>query len=88
MKTDFSDICKILGDFYTNYKEDADLKDFIEFNDLGLPLAYFTSELLCEITDDGTKYILETWELFLAALQIEDTGYKSLEEIFDKAGRK
>ena len=80
--TDFTNICEILGSLYANYKEDEDLKDFIEFNDLGLPLAYFVSEGLAEVTDDGARYITETWQLFLASMDIQDTGWDSLDQIF------
>ena len=80
--TDFTKICEILGSLYANYKEDEDLKDFIEFNDLGLPLAYFVSEGLAEVSDDGARYITETWQLFLASMDIQDTGWDSLDQIF------
>lgn len=80
--TDFGKVCEILGTLYANYKEDEDLKDFIDFNDLGLPLAYFTSENLCEVSDDGARYITETWQLFLASMDMEDTGWDSLDEMF------
>ena len=58
----------------------------MEFNDLGLPLAYFVSENLCEVSDDGVRYINETWELFIASLEIEDTGFTNLEDVFIAAG--
>ena len=80
--TDFTNICEILGSLYANYKEDEDLKDFIEFNDLGLPLAYFVSEDLCQVSDDGARYITETWQLFLASMELEDTGWDSLDQMF------
>ena len=80
--TDFTNICEILGTLYANYKEDEDLKDFIDFNDLGLPLAYFVSEDLCQVSDDGARYITETWQLFLASMDIQDTGWDSLDQIF------
>jgi len=80
--TDFSSICQILGSLYANYKEDKEFRDFIEFNDLGLPLAYFVKENLCEVSDDGARYITETWELFLAGLNMKDEGFEDLEEIF------
>ena len=80
--TDFTNICEILGSLYANYKEDKDLKDFIEFNDLGLPLAYFVSEDLCQVSDDGARYITETWQLFLASMELEDTGWDSLDQMF------
>ena len=80
--TDFTNICEILGSLYANYKDDEDLKDFIEFNDLGLPLAYFVSEGLAEVSDDGARSITETWQLFLASMDIQDTGWDSLDQIF------
>ena len=84
MTTDFSNKVEILGEFYQNYRDDEDLQDFIEFNDLGLPLAYLASEGLCSISDDGSKYINETWSLLLVALEIEDEGFESLNQIFVK----
>jgi hypothetical protein len=80
--TDFSSICDILGSLYSNYREDKEFKDFIEFNDLGLPLAYLCKENLCEPSDDGVRYITETWELFLAGLKMKDEGFEDLEELF------
>ena len=83
--TDFSSICDILGSLYSNYREDKNFKDFIEFNDLGLPLAYLASENLCEPSDDGVRYITETWELFLAGLNIKDEGFEDLEQLLEIA---
>jgi len=86
--TDFSSICDILGDLYSNYKEDKNFGDFIEFNDLGLPLAYLASENLCSVSDDGVRYITETWDLFLAGLHISDDGFESLEQLLEVAESK
>ena len=80
--TDFTRMCEILGSLYANYKQDDDLKDFIEFNDLGLPLAYLASENLCEVSDDGARYITETWALFVQSLDLEDTGFETLDQMF------
>jgi hypothetical protein len=74
-----------LGDLYANYRSDEDFKDFIEFNDLGLPLAYLTREGLCEVSDDGERYISETWELFVKSLGIEDIGFNDIDEMFQAA---
>lgn len=80
---DFSNICRILGKLYQDYRQDKGFADFIEFNDLGLPLAYFHDEGLAEVSEDGKKYILETYDLFLASLKIEDDKYETLEQLFD-----
>jgi len=80
--TDFSKKCEILGMFYFRFRDTQDLSEFIEFNDVGLPLAYLTAEGLCEISDDGKKYVAETWELFLASFGVQDTGFDNLDDIF------
>ena len=87
MTTDFSNQANILGEFYINYREDSELKDFLEFNDIGLPLAYLASEGLCEISEDGKKYVAESWEMFLLAMGITDEGFENLGEIFAKTGK-
>jgi hypothetical protein len=81
--TDFSDVCNILGELFSQYKEDKDFKDFIEFNDLGLPLAYLTRENLAVPSDDGARYIMETWEIFLQGLSLEDTGFTDLDSVLE-----
>lgn len=86
--SDYSNICRILGTLYENYREDDNFYDFIQFNDLGLPLAYFHKEGLAQVSEDGQKYILETWELFVASLELEDTGFETLEEMFELAEKK
>lgn len=83
--TDFSNVCDILGELYSQYGEEKEFKDFIEFNDLGLPLAYMVRERLATPSDDGIRYIMETWELFLHSLGAEDTGFANLDELLNSA---
>jgi hypothetical protein len=85
--TDFDSKCQILGDFYSQYRDEKDFEDFMEFNDLGLPLAYFVSQNLCDVSDDGVRYINETFDLFIASLEIQDTGFTNLEDVFTEAER-
>jgi len=79
MTTDFSKKTEILGEFYFTYRDDAELKDFIEFNDLGLPLAYLASEGLCTVSEEGTDYINQTWAMLMASLEIEDIGFEDID---------
>jgi hypothetical protein len=88
METIFENQAKILGNLYMNYKEEEEFEDFIEYNDVGLPLAYLMSEGLSIPTDDGVRYIQETWELFLGGLGIEDTGFETLEDVFEVTGQE
>lgn len=84
--TVFSDKCGILGELWINYKEDEEFKDFIQYNDLGLPLAYMVAEgLVQDVTPLGTQYIEETFELFIAALEISEDDIPDgmdLQELF------
>jgi hypothetical protein len=84
--TEFANKCEILGQFYSQYRDEKNFTDFMEFNDLGLPLAYFVSEELVEVSDDGARYINETWDLFLASLELKDVGFTNLEDVFIAAG--
>ncbi|NDB58433.1 hypothetical protein EB001_08305 [bacterium] len=88
MTTDFSNKVDILGRFKILYQDTDSVRDFFEFNDIGIPLAYLASEGLCDISEDGKKYIAETWDLFLASLGVEDTGFEELDEVLMKAENK
>ena len=81
----FENKSTILAELWMNYREDGQIKDFIEYNDLGLPLAYLTSEGLCELSTDGERYIEETWILFVKSLGIDDTGFEDIDEMFQAA---
>jgi len=84
MGTDFKNKCIILGDLWLNYRQQDLFEDFIEYNDMGLPLAYMISESIAEPTELGSKYVEETWDLFMAAMEIEDTGFESLDQVLDQ----
>jgi hypothetical protein len=88
MTTDFSNKVQILGEFYFTYRDDKDLQQFIEFNDLGLPLAYLASENLCDISEEGIQYIEETWNILMGSLNIEDMGFEDIEQMMDFVEKK
>jgi hypothetical protein len=82
--TSFESICSILGDLWMDYKADKYFKDFIEYNDIGLPIAFLVDNELVEPGKLARQYVYETWDIFLAALEIkEDLGWESLEEVFN-----
>jgi hypothetical protein len=82
----FSKKCEILADLWLNHKDDAQLEDFIEYNDIGLPLAYGFAEELAKPTEIGTKYVNETYALLVEALDISpDLEYDSLEDMFSES---
>jgi archaellum biogenesis protein FlaJ (TadC family) len=70
---EFTDKADILGELWTNYKNDKEFAEFIEYNDLGLPLAFFISDgLVKEVSDEAIMYVEETFELFIRALEIQE----------------
>jgi hypothetical protein len=68
-----------------NYREDDHLDDFMEYNDLGLPLAYLLMNEIVLATEQSVIYIDETFDLLLGALSVEDTGFESLDELLASA---
>lgn len=84
--TKFSDKCGILGELWMDYRDDEEFTDFIEYNDLGLPLGYMISSgIVGTATIKGEEIIEETFDLFLGAMNIKDTGFDTLDDVFDKA---
>jgi len=81
MANDFSNKVSILAELWMNYRDDDQLKDFVEYNDLGLPLAYFIMNELVLPTKQAELYIEETYSLLVASLEADDIEYESLDEL-------
>lgn len=65
-----------------NYRDDEEFLDFVEYNDLGLPLSYALSSNIVKETEVAQNLVNETWDLLLAALEIEeDTGFDNLDNL-------
>lgn len=71
----------ILADLWLNYRNDEEFQDFIEYNDIGLPLAYAIANDIVKSTDIAERFINETFELFISGLGIEDTGFETLDDV-------
>ena len=80
--THYSDKTQILADLWLNYRNDVEFQDFCDYNDIGLPLAYVISNDIVKTTDLAEQFINETFDLLLTALDVEDTGFESLDDIF------
>ena len=81
-KTSYPTVCSILAEIWMDYRSDPEFQDFIEYNDLGLPLAYAVSSQIVVSNNVSQEIIQETWGLFLEALGLDDNGWESLEQIF------
>jgi len=81
MANNFNNKITILSELWMNYRDDKELKDFIDYNDLGLPLAYFLMNEIVLPTEQSQVYINETYDLLIAALTVEDKEWESLDEL-------
>ena len=88
METTLDNKLSILSELWLDYRDDEEFTDFIEYNDLGLPLAYAISTKIVEITPSAEKFIGETFDLLLAALDLEDTGYEDLTEVLEAGSQE
>jgi hypothetical protein len=79
--TTYSNQLAMLAELWLNYKEDEEFQDFIDYNDLGLPIAYIIHNDIVKSTDTAEKFVGETFDLLLAGLGIEDTGFETLDEL-------
>jgi hypothetical protein len=82
-QTTFSNKCEILADLWMNYRDDEEFQDFVEYNDLGLPLAYLFANRIIEPSPIAEPFIIEAFDLLIAGLGIQDTGFETLQELLD-----
>jgi hypothetical protein len=81
-ETPFEIKCNILADLWMNYRHDADFKDFVDYNDIGLPAAWLLAEDIVSPTERLRPMIEETFLLLMSALEIEeDPGFDSLDDM-------
>ena len=85
MANSFSNKISILSELWMNYRGDEGFQDFVEYNDLGLPLAYILLNDIATATPESEIYINETYDLFVGALGIDDDEYTSLDQMLDLA---
>lgn len=70
----------VLATLWLEFKEDKEFKDFIEYNDIGLPLAYFAAEELFDsLKPLGQQYIDETFDMFVQLLGVTE---EEIDEVF------
>ena len=85
--TTFENKCIILSDLWLNYRDDEQFEDFIQYNDMGLPLAYALSEGIVKGTELSDKFIDETFDLLLTGLGLDDENWQSLDDLLISTGR-
>lgn len=86
-QTTFDNKAGILSTLWTTYRVDEGFETFIEYNDLGLPLAFAYAEGIIDFKAGGSTFIEETFELLLSTLEIEDEGYETLDDLLGRAAK-
>lgn len=79
--TELGDRAAILSELWMDYRDTEGFKQFIAYNDIGLPLAYMMTYKIATPTEIGDKFVDEAFDLLLATLDVEDTGFETLEDI-------
>jgi hypothetical protein len=79
--TTFENKCNILAELWLDYREDPEFEDFVSYNDLGLPLGFMIAEDIVTPNQRARDMIEETFVLLLATLEVEDTGFDTLDDL-------
>ena len=80
-ETPFNIKAEILADLWMNHREADIFLDFVEYNDLGLPVAYLVANGVVERNKIINEFVEETFSLLLSILSVEDTGFNSLSDL-------
>jgi hypothetical protein len=70
-----------LGELWLRYRSEPEFEDFLEYNDLGLPIAYAIANDIVRSTELAEKFVEETFDLLLASLKTEDKDWENLDEL-------
>lgn len=76
---------EILSEVWMKYRDEDAFAEFVEYNDIGLPLAYFITAEIVNPTPRADLYISETFDMLLASLELEDKGFENLEQMLDSS---
>lgn len=82
MTTTIENKAQILSELWQDYRNDENFTDFIEYNDLGLPLSYAVANGIADLNPLIEQFIDETFRLLLLGLEIkEDLGFEVLDDV-------
>lgn len=80
-QTTFDNKCLILAELWVSRRKDPIFTEFVEYNDMGLPLAYGVVEDFVAPNEIVTNFIEESFALLLSGLDIEDAGFSTLDDL-------
>ena len=67
------------------YRDEEAFEEFFDYNDIGLPLAYFIDSEIVDPSPRADLYISESFDMLLASLELEDAGFENLDSMLDSS---
>ena len=87
MATSYNNKCVILSELWTYHRDDVDLKDYVAYNHVALPLAYMISKNIVKSTPVAEPFINVSFSALLELFGIADEGFDDFDDVSDTAGR-
>ena len=79
---DFADKTGILGQLWIDFRDDENFSAFMDYNDIGVPMAYYVAEgLVTGLTNLGEQYVEESIDMMFKLLEITEAEVDELDEI-------
>ena len=79
---EFADKTGILGQLWIDFRDDENFSAFMDYNDIGVPMAYYVAEgLVNGLTDLGKQYVEESIDMMFKLLEITEAEVDELDEI-------
>lgn len=79
---DLANKAGILGQLWIEFRNDEDFEAFMEYNDIGCPMAYMVAEgIVKELTPLGEEMLAETFKMFITLLDVTEEEIDELPEI-------
>lgn len=70
---EFADKAGVIGQLWIEFRNDEDFSAFMDYNDLGCPMAYMVAEgMIKELTPVGEEMVGETFKMFLELLEVTE----------------
>lgn len=83
--TEFEIECQILSELWMNYRDVEAFEEFVEYNDIGLPLAHYVADGLIRksaLEAVAITYISDTYNLLFEMLRVPVSHeYTSFEDL-------
>lgn len=78
---DFADKTGVLAQLWIDFREDDNFSAFMDYNDIGVPMAYYIAEGLVNPTPLGEQYVEESIDMMFKLLEITEAEVDELEDV-------